>query len=72
MIATNRQQNSKLTIMFRVKWSGVFVFFNGAVHLVAEDTLQVPKNLDEAKELVNKLSIEHLWAFCFTFGSLQD
>lgn len=67
--------------MFRVKWSGVFVLFNGAIHLVAEhcpnmstaeDMLQVPKNLDEAKELVNKLSIEHLWAFCFTFGSLQD
>ena len=30
------------------------------------------KNLDEAKELVNKLSIEDLRTFCFTFGLTQD
>lgn len=39
---------------------------------MAEEILLVPKNLDEAKELVNKLSIENLMAFCFTFGLSQD
>ena len=37
----------------------------------AEEVLLIPKNLDEAKELVNKLSIEDL-RFCFTFGLTQD
>ena len=38
----------------------------------ADDMLQVPKNLDEAKELVDKLSVEQLRAFCFMLGLLQD
>ena len=38
----------------------------------AEEVLLIPKNLDEAKELVNKLSIEDLRTFCLTFGLTQD
>lgn len=37
-----------------------------------EEILIVPKDLDEAKELVNKSSIEDLRVFCFTFGLTQD
>lgn len=39
----------------------------------AEETgLLIPRNIQEAKELVNKLSIEDLRSFCFTFGLIQD
>ena len=38
----------------------------------AEETLLVPQNYGEAEELVNKLTIEDLRAFCYTFGLLQD
>ena len=37
-----------------------------------EEELLIPKDLNEAKELVNKLSIEDLKTFCFTFGLPQD
>ena len=37
-----------------------------------EEELLIPKDLNEAKELVNKLSIEDLKTFCFTFGLSQD
>ena len=37
-----------------------------------EEMLLVPKDLDEAKELMNKLSIEDFRAFCFTFGLSQN
>ena len=60
-----------------------FVF--GPIHLVteqgcgrttkmasAEETLLIPKDFKEAKELVNKLGIEDLKTFCFTFGLPQD
>ena len=38
----------------------------------AEETLLVLQNYGEAEELVNKLTIEDLRAFCYTFGLLQD
>ena len=38
----------------------------------AEETLLVPQNYGEAEELVNKLTIEDLRAFCYTFGLPQD
>ena len=38
----------------------------------AEETLLIPKDLNDAKELVNKLGIEDLKTFCFTFGLPQD
>lgn len=38
----------------------------------AERFSPVPKDLDEVKELLSKLSIEDLRAFCFTFGLSQD
>ena len=37
-----------------------------------EEVLLIPKDLNKAKELVNKLSIEDLKTFCFTFGLPQD
>ena len=37
-----------------------------------EQAFLVPQNLDEAETLVNKLTIEDLRAFCFTFGLSQD
>ena len=37
-----------------------------------QEEFLVPKNLTEAKELVNKLSIEDLRTFCFTFALGQD
>ena len=37
----------------------------------AEETLLIPKDLNEAKELVNKLGIEKK-TFCFTSGLPQD
>ena len=38
----------------------------------AQEEFLVPKNLTEAKELVNKLNIEDLRTFCFTFALGQD
>jgi len=38
----------------------------------AQEEFLIPKNFIEAKELVNKLSIEDLRTFCFTFGLAQD
>ena len=38
----------------------------------AEEILLDPKDLDEVKELLSKLSIHNLRAFCFTFGLSQD
>ena len=38
----------------------------------AEETLLIPQNYGEAEELVNKLTIEDLRAFCYTFGLLQE
>ena len=40
--------------------------------IAPEQVFLVPQNLDEAKTLVNKLTIEDLRAFCFTFGLSQD
>ena len=38
----------------------------------AQEEFLVPKKLTEAKELVNKLNIEDLRTFCFTFAPGQD
>ena len=38
----------------------------------AEEEFVIPKNFIEATELVNKLSIEDLRMFCFTFALAQD
>ena len=38
----------------------------------AQEQFAIPKNFIEVKELVNKLSIEDLRMFCFTFGLGQD
>ena len=40
--------------------------------IATEQAFLVPQNLDEAETLVNKLTIEDLRAFCFTFGLSQD
>ena len=37
-----------------------------------QEEFLIPKNLIEAKELANKLSIEDLRTFCFTFALAQD
>ena len=37
-----------------------------------QDEFLIPKDLTEAKELVNKLSIEDLRTFCFTFALAQE
>jgi len=37
-----------------------------------QEVFLIPKNFTEAKELVNKLSIEDLRTFCFTFGVAQE
>ena len=38
----------------------------------AQEEFLIPKNFIEAKELVNKLSIEDLRTFCLTFALAQD
>ena len=40
--------------------------------IAPEQAFLVPHNLDEVETLVNKLTIEDLRAFCFTFGLSQD
>ena len=45
---------------------------NGVNMIEPEQAFLVPQNLDEAETLVNKLTIENLRAFCFTFGLSQD
>ena len=37
-----------------------------------EEEFAIPKNFIEVKELVNKLSIDDLRTFCFTFALAQD
>ena len=45
---------------------------NGVNTIAPEQAFLVPQNLDQAETLVNKLTIEDLRAFCFTFGLSQD
>ena len=45
---------------------------NGVPMITPGETFLVPQNLDEAETLVNKLTIEDLRTFCFTFGLSQD
>ena len=39
---------------------------------ISKEAFSVPRNLDEAKELIDKLKIEDLRTFCFTFGFSQE
>ena len=39
---------------------------------ISKEAIPVLRNLDEAKELIDKLSIEDLRNFCFTFGLSQE
>lgn len=51
-------------------WSSI----RGETRMVGkgQEEFLIPKNFTEVKELVNKLIIEDLRTFCFTFGPAQD